>query len=130
MIASITESTRKQYIKPLELWWKFCTERQLCPFTAPTLKILEFLGNLFEKFNSYGTLNTYRSAISLININKVGEDENIKRYCKGVSVLKPQKPKYNYTWDPKTVLNYLSTLYPNESLSLDKLSKKLVTLLA
>lgn len=44
--------------------------------------------------------------------------------------MRPTTPKYDSIWDPKVVLRYLSTWYPNEELSLEKLTLKLVTLLA
>ena len=65
---------------------------------------------------TYGTLNTYRSAISLITIKSFGDDPQIEHFCKGASVLKPQKPKFDVIW--------------NETLSLEDLTRKLVTLLA
>ena len=49
---------------------------------------------------------------------------------KGACVPKPPKPRYSETWDPTKVLDFLSTLFPNWTLSFDKLSKKLVVLLA
>nr|CAI5852268.1 unnamed protein product [Callosobruchus analis] len=44
--------------------------------------------------------------------------------------LHPPMPRYDSTWDPDIVLNYLKTFYPNETISLEKLAKKTVTLLA
>lgn len=49
---------------------------------------------------------------------------------KGIYNKRPSLPKYNCTWDVKTVLNYLQSLFPLESLSLRLLSYKLVMLLA
>ncbi|KAJ8912442.1 hypothetical protein NQ315_006109, partial [Exocentrus adspersus] len=47
-----------------------------------------------------------------------------------VKNLRPNASRYDYTWDPTIVLNYLSKMVPNESLSLKELSYKLITLLA
>lgn len=93
-------------------------------------EILNFLSVKFSSVNSYATLNTCRSAISLIHTQDVGNDESIQRFCKGASTLKPQKPRYDFTWDPTLVIDYLKSFHPNDSLSLDKLTKKLATLLA
>ena len=49
---------------------------------------------------------------------------------KGVSVQKLTRPRYNETWDPSKVLDFLSGFYPNSELSFEKLTKKLVVLLA
>lgn len=130
MISSLTPSTLKQYNKPLVLWWKFCREKSIDINEASTPQILEFLSTTFKNLNSYGTLNSYRSAISLVISRDIGNDPEIRRFCKGAAVEKPQKPKYNFTWDTSPVLSYLSKLYPNEDISLEELSKKLVTILA
>lgn len=79
---------------------------------------------------SYATLNTCRSALSLIIDTSLGTDIQIKRFFKGVFKLKPSRPKYNDTWDPSIVLNYIQNWSPNSSLNLEKLTKKLVILLA
>lgn len=44
--------------------------------------------------------------------------------------LRPPLPKYAVTWDPSVVINQMSCLHPNETLTLEKLSKKLITLIA
>ena len=75
-------------------------------------------------------MNTYRSAISLISSNELGSHPLVSRFFKGVAVLKPQRPRYDFVWDPTPVVAHLATLYPHDNLSLEKLSRKLVTLLA
>ncbi|OXU17823.1 hypothetical protein TSAR_015637 [Trichomalopsis sarcophagae] len=94
-----------------------------------SLKYQNFLIS-FQNCNRYGTLNTYRSVLSLILDKEIGNDSVIKRFCKGTVKLKPQTPKYTCTWNPDTVLQYLENLYPHENLNLEKLTKKFVTLLA
>lgn len=130
MIASIKSSTLRQYEKPLKLWSKFCEQNKICPFSADSSKVIEFLELSYHNISHYGTINSYRSAIALITDKENGKDPYVKRYCKEVSNLKPQTSRYNCTWDPKDVLSYLEKLYPNETLSLDQLTKKFVTLLA
>lgn len=39
-------------------------------------------------------------------------------------------PKYSITWDPGSVLDYLASLYPLKSVTLEMLTIKLATLLA
>lgn len=48
---------------------------------------------------------------------------------RGVSKLKPSRPKYDNIWDPGVVTNYINNQGPNENLSLKNLSYKLITLL-
>jgi len=49
---------------------------------------------------------------------------------KGLYKIRPSKAKYNTTWDPSVVLDYLATLEPLISLSLKDLTLKTVTLLS
>lgn len=44
--------------------------------------------------------------------------------------MRPSVPKYSHIWDPQKVLDFISDWYPNISLPLDKLSKKLAILIA
>lgn len=44
--------------------------------------------------------------------------------------MKPQRPRYDYIWDPSPVIAHLASLYPHEELSLVVISRKLVALLA
>lgn len=44
--------------------------------------------------------------------------------------MRTQAPKYSTKWDPEPVLVYLATLHHNEDISIEQLTKKLVTLLA
>lgn len=120
----------KQYDASLKLWWCFCKSHQIDPYEASVPFILQFMNERFQNGASHGTLNTTRSALSLLIGPRIGADDRIKRFMKGVFRSKPPLPKYNVTWDPSAVLDYLATLYPNEEISLEMLTKKLVTLLA
>lgn len=130
MLNSLSSSTLKQYDSSFKLWWLFCRQNNIDFYQASVPFVLKFLTDRFEAGASYGTVNCTRSALSLIIGPRIGEDDRIKRFIKGVFRLKPPAPKYNVTWDPAIVLNYLKGLYPNEVISLEKLTHKLVTLLA
>lgn len=93
-------------------------------------RIITFLTNLFEQGAQYSTLNSCKSALSLIFESPIGNDERIKRFLKGIYRLRPPIPKYNLTWDTAVVLDVLAAWYPNADLELDKITKKLATLLA
>ena len=55
----------------------------------------------------------------------------VSRFIKaGVFEARPAVPKYFETWDVKQELNYLQSLHPPESLTLNDLTYKLVMLLA
>lgn len=130
MLNSLSNNTMKQYDTALKLWWKFCLEQTINPYQASIPYILKFLSERFNAGSSYGTINSTRSALSLLIGPRVGNDDRIKRFIKGVFRSKPPTPKYNVTWDPSQVLNYLALCYPNEDIGLKKLTRKLVTILA
>ncbi|XP_049880301.1 uncharacterized protein LOC126376797 [Pectinophora gossypiella] len=130
MLKSLSCNTLKQYNSSLKLWWSFCYKYKVDPYQGSVPFILKFLSECFQRGSSYGSLNTTRSALSLVVGPKVGTDDRIKRFFKGLFRINPPKPKYNITWDPGQVLDYLAQKYPNESLPLEFLTKKLVTILA
>jgi len=93
-------------------------------------QVLIFLAQELQEADSYSALNTSRSAISLISDNGIGNHPIIKRFCKGASNLKPQKPKYDFIWDPAPVISALASIYPYDPLPLEVITKKLILLLA
>lgn len=99
-------------------------------FDPDTQDVLLFLTEEFEKGLSYSTINCTRSALSLIVECDIATDHRIKRFFKGISNIRPARPKYEYTWDPNIIIDHFSRRPSNEELSLKELSKKLITLLA
>lgn len=89
-----------------------------------------FLSDQYEKGLAYSTINCIRSAISLIVHVEFAGDRKVKRFFKGISNLRPARPKHDQTWDPKVVLDFYQNKPNNEELSLKELSKKLILLLA
>lgn len=130
MINSLSSNTLRQYNCALKLWWEFCYTQSIDPYQGSIPFIIKFLTNCLDNGASYGSINTTRSALSLIMGPRISSDDRLKRFLKGVFRLKPPAPKYNVTWNPGTVLDYLASKFPNENLSLDMLTKKLVTILA
>ncbi|KAL0821475.1 hypothetical protein ABMA28_004945 [Loxostege sticticalis] len=128
MLASLSENTMKQYDSCFKKWFTFCNDYKIDMYTPTVPNIIQFLTNVLNSGNQYQTINCHRAAVSLL----VGplDDDLITRFCKGVYKLRPPLPRYNMTWDANTVLDYLSSLYPNDEITLDKISKKCVTLLA
>lgn len=128
-MASVTSSTFKQYDSGLKLWWKYCVTNNINVFAASIPEVLGFLTYYFNKNVSFGTLNSYRSAIAQILGPELAQDFRIKRFFRGVSHLRPCKPKYTNTWDPLIVLNYVREL-KNTDISLEYLTYKLSILVA
>lgn len=130
IIASLNDNTLKQYNTALKKWWEFCNSKRRDPFNSDIPPIVEFLSIEFANGAKYGTLNSIRSAISLIIGPEIAEDHRMKRFFRGVSNLRPANPKYDTTWCPSKVLSYFSNQVENSQLDLKDLSKKVITLLA
>lgn len=111
----------------------FCCKREINVFEADVNNVLSFLTELYKSGLGYSCINTARSALSsfiqLNNVN-IGSHPLVRRFMRGVFVLRPALPRYNVTWDVNIVLKYLKSLSPLSSLSLLQLSHKLVMLLA
>lgn len=129
MLSSLSDSTYKQYDVCIKSWLKYCNKHGYDYSSVSVPVVIHFLTTIFDKGAKYGTINSYKSALSLLSSN-VANDDRIKRFMKGVYRLRPSNPKYNLTWDPTTVLNYLAQKWPNTDLDLETLSKKTITLLA
>lgn len=130
MIASFAASTLNQYSSSFKSWWIYCKDKNLDIFEADSSKVLSFLTLKFEEGASYSSLNTHRSALSIILGTHVTVNDCVNRFLKGVYRLAPPTPKYSTTWDTNIVLNYLSTMYPYDNIDLVDLSHKTCSLLA
>lgn len=128
-MASLSENSIKQYDTCLKKWFLFCKTNYTDLYVTSVPTVIHFLTQQYESGAQYGTLNSCRSALSLI-LDLDLNDNRIKRFFKGIYRLRPPLPKYNTTWDTSLVLNYIKSWYPNENLNLEKISKKLATLLA
>ena len=109
-------------------------EQSADPFSAPVNLFLEFLFEQFNRGKQYCTINTIRSAISMIQEEvdgtRVGQHPLISRFLKGVINSCPPAPRYSVTWDVDVVLSYLKSLPINSELSFQALSHKLGMLMA
>lgn len=127
---SLSDSTLQQYNYTYKIWWQHCMETSAPVFTANVAEVITFLQYIVTSKNcKYGTLNSHRSALSLLLGDSIGSDKRISRFMKGASKLRPPRPKYDNTWDPGIVLKYLEQKGSNSNLCLRELSQKLVTLL-
>lgn len=130
MLASLSDNTVKQYDTCLRKYFNYCREKHFNPYSASTSDVLCFLTQIFNEGAQYGTINSSRSALSLLLGSGTVKNDSVTRFLKGVFKLRPTIPKYNVTWDTNIVLNYLAEMYPNDTLNLEQISKKLVTLVA
>lgn len=134
ILSSLSASTKRNYNCVYKNWWVFRSCHKQTFFVADALDVLSFLQNMFDNGKKYSSLNTARAALSVlltpVEPMTFGEDKNIKRWMKGAFKTRPQFPKYKSTWDPSTVLHYLSSLFPLDGLTLKDLTLKLTGLLA
>ena len=129
MSASWSPSTQKQYACALSKWARFISLNNVPPTSPSADQGLCFFQSLFEQGASYGSINATRSFLSaFVNIDNMpaGEHPLITRFLKGVSNLRPSRPRYTQTWDPSGVLHYLKAWGPTDELPLDKLTKRLL----
>lgn len=129
MLASLAPGTLKQYGCSYKRWWEYCQKKNNDVYVTNIPQVIGFLTECFSNGSNYSTLNTHRSALSLLINSKIGNDENISRFLKGAYRQRPVIPKYTQTWDPEIVLNLLNK-WTTAELGFKKLSMKLVTLLA
>lgn len=129
-MSSISKNTLLQYNSTYKSWWQFCLTHSIYPYQASISMILLFLTEQFNKGVAYGSINNHRSALSLLLGSEVMNNDQIKRLLKGAYKLRPAAPKYSFTWDPQVVLDYIASWVPNKEMSLEKITKKLVILLA
>lgn len=131
MIASLSHNTLKQYDTAFKKLWLFCQTNNIDDCLSISNPVaLNFLTIQFRLGANYSTINTLRSALSLILGKQFSSDTNVSRLLKGVYKIRPCFPKYQSTWDTNIVLDFISQWYPNEELPLNTLTKKMVTLLA
>lgn len=129
-MASLAQNTLQQYSVCYKIWWQYCLDNDKDPYHACIQSVLSFLTEQFNKGSAYGTINSYRSALSLLFGDNLGSNEQIKRLLKGIYKLRPNVPKYASTWDPQIVFQHITQWGPNKDLPLQKITLKLVTLLA
>lgn len=133
IMSSWRRGTKTQYATYITKWLAFCSERKIDCYSPPLSEALQFLMRLFNQGLSYSTLNTARSALSTIIIMEGGEcfgtNQIVARFMKGVFESRKPKPKYTTIWDVSVVLKHLSTLYPNDTLSLKDLTHKVLMLI-
>lgn len=129
MMASLAPKTLRQYSSSIQSWWSYCMINNLNIFEANSYSVMSFLTQKFNEGASYSSLNTHRSALSIILGTNVTLNDIINRFMKGAYRLSPPTPKYDSTWDTNVVLSYLSNMYPYETISLSNMAYKTCTLL-
>lgn len=84
MINSLSDSTYyRQYDTCMKPWLEFCKQNGHNYINTNINVVLDFLTQVFDKGAKYGTINSYKSAFSLLFPNML-DDYRIKRFMKGV----------------------------------------------
>lgn len=130
LLNSITESTLKQYNKPIVDWYYFCKSQDLNLYKPTEGQVADWLSGKFHQGASYSSLNTCRSALSLICGEYIGQSSLLSRLLKGIYKEKPSKPKYNKIYSLDPVINKLEQMSPLSVLSLPELTNKLLMSMA
>lgn len=89
-LPSITESTLKQYVGSLREWINYCKTEGIDATNVQEGKLISFLTKKFNARASSGTLNSARSAISLISAKPINS-ENLSRFFKGIYRSRPSR---------------------------------------
>lgn len=133
-MASCSDSTNKQYQCALRKWTSFCSENKIDVFKVKIENVLKFLTILYKKCLGYSSINTIRSALSLILPNvegsPLGSHPLVVRFLKAIGKLKPPTRRYNTIWDAGKVLDLFLEWPNNSNLSLKQLTMKTCGLLA
>jgi len=118
----------------MKSYYNFCIDRNADPFIPQVDIVVNYLSNLYESKFGYSYINTARSALSSVlpkmNGCKIGEHDLVVRVLKGVGKLRPPSCRYELIWDVNLVINTIRVWGENLKLSLEKLTLKLVGLLA
>ena len=84
------------------------------PLLNNEIAVLDFLTFLFNSNASYSAVNTPRCPLSTLLVNdkrvSIGNSLFVKRFMKGVFVLKPPKARYDI-WDRHVVLAILKKFF-------------------
>ena len=67
---SLSENTIKQYSSVIVEWINYCKSENICHFSAPIVKVVDFLTKEFNEGSKFGTLNSAKAAISNFFIRK------------------------------------------------------------
>ena len=134
LLASWKERTEKQYESAWKQFCRWCHKKLVNSFSCHLDSILLYLSDLYQKGLQYRTINSHRSVIFMrhlpIDNVCVGAHPLVSRLMKGIFNPRPAVPKYLKTWDVSVMLKYLISLSPAPSLSLKKLTLKLVMIMA
>lgn len=134
LLGGVRNYTSAAYQSAWSGWHSWCVRQGADPMSPSLEKVLEFLSWLVGEGKAYRTVNVSRSMLSStlgkIDGFDIGKHPLVVKLMKGAYNKKPPAPKYTGFWDVNLVINYITSLGPNDGLSFSALSTKLAVLLA
>ncbi|XP_047513103.1 uncharacterized protein LOC125054989 [Pieris napi] len=121
LLKSWRHSTLSTYLPAIKRWLSWCDNSQVNPKSPQPADIAKFLMSLFLKENlSYATILVHKSAILTFCGPHVEQQTFsnfiIKHTLRAIGVAKPKVVKSSVTWDPRIVLDWLSSNPPKDTL--------------
>ena len=111
ILAGWSKATNTAYQSSWGRWNCWCVERGIDPFSCHVSEFLDFLAGLYEEGLEHRTINSIRSAVSMIHCHvegiPFGQHPLVTRLLKGVYNSRPPRPRYSATWNVNSVLHIL-----------------------
>ena len=133
-MASWRKGTFSNYSLYKSKWFKFASFNKVSPVEPPVQVALAFLTSLVRQGKSFNQICMARSILSSVinqqqNVN-FGNISIVKGYMKGIFENNPTLPKFQFTWNVSLLFNYFRNMQEIQSLDIQKLTQKLVMLMA
>ena len=134
ILSSWAPKTREGYSCALKKFGDYCLSGGIVDMKSASLQHgLGFLAYLFHtKKENYGSIATARSMLSAVlpmeGKTPFGKHPEVMRVMKGIFRQRPQLPRHTVMYDANKVLAFFHSLPDNDELSLELLTKKLITL--
>ena len=122
---STRDNTKTKYRSITKRWMEYCGKRLQNYRQGTTPMFLNFLAFEYERGLKYATLKGYKAAL-IDFLNKDIDENQIRKFFKGVFNNRPPTSKYVCIWDVDILLAHLDVRIISSELDL---SKKLATLL-
>ena len=112
LLGSNRSTTNSSYQSAWNGWFNWCGERDFDPLSNNLVNLLQYLANLHS--NGYATRTVYvqRSMLSMtldpLDGRNIGEHPMVIQLMKGCYNVNPPRPRYDSTWDPAVVLDFLA----------------------
>ena len=122
LLGSWSKGTNTGYQSGWKRWSGWCPRQEVNSISSGVQPFLDFTTSLFQKGFQYRSINLIRSAVSTTHLPVDGTLFGQHPLFKGVYNSRPSQPRYAHAWDSQTVMNHITQLGDNRSLSLKHMS--------